>query len=63
VTSLFAATIAELEEAIRKLTPPFLALPEDGHTPESLAYARGARDAYQTVVDALKDCEKGLTRQ
>jgi hypothetical protein len=46
--------IAELEAAITRLEPPFLALPEDGLTPESLAYQRGAKHAYENVVHALR---------
>lgn len=48
--------IEQLKEAAAELEPPFLALPEHGHTPESLAYRRGARDAYLQVIEAL---EKG----
>lgn len=50
-----ADLIADLEEALRQLEPPFLALPERDETAEALAYRRGARDAYQAVLDALKD--------
>jgi hypothetical protein len=46
--------VAELEEAVRKLEPPFLALPERGETAETLAYRRGARDAYQAVIALLR---------
>ena len=46
--------VAELEEAVRKLEPPFLALPERGETTETLAYRRGARDAYQAVIALLR---------
>jgi hypothetical protein len=49
-----SSLIEELEAAIKALDSPFLALPEDGHTLESLAYRRGAKDAYQNVVNVLK---------
>jgi hypothetical protein len=47
--------IEELQEAVRALEPPFLALPERGETAEQMAYRRGARDAYVAVVTALTD--------
>ena len=52
--------VAQLEEALRRLEPPFLALPEQGETAEALAYRRGARDAYHLVLLALKK-ECGFT--
>jgi hypothetical protein len=51
--TISSAVIAELEEAVRRLEPPFLALPEDGWTAEKLAYQRGARDAYLAVLKLL----------
>ena len=53
--AILTEVIEKLEFAIKALEPPFLALPEDGHTIESLAYRRGLRDAYQKVLDALKE--------
>lgn len=51
-----AAIVAELEEAVAALhpVPAFLALPE--HAVEQ-AYRRGARDAYEIVLKALKGGE------
>lgn len=46
--------IEELEEAVKALDPPFLALPEDGWTLEKLAYQRGMKDAYTKVVVELR---------
>jgi hypothetical protein len=48
------AFIASLEAAIRDLEPPFLALPEHGLTAETLAYRRGARDAYKLILDEVR---------
>jgi len=53
--AIMAGIIQGLRDAIRQLEPPFLALPEDGDTPETLAYRRGARDAYKNVLDALEN--------
>ena len=47
--------IAELETAAKALEPPFLALPEEGWTPEKLAYWRGAKHAHEAVISALKE--------
>lgn len=47
--------LAALKDAVKGLEPPFLALPERGKTVESLAYQRGARDAYLAVIDALEE--------
>lgn len=47
-------TIRVLEATIKALTPPFLALPEHGLTPEKLAYRRGARDAYIIALAEFK---------
>jgi hypothetical protein len=44
--------IEKLEEAIKALEPPFLAL---HWTAEGLAYRRGARDAYIELLKALRD--------
>lgn len=52
--AIMAAIIEGLRDAIEKLEPPFLALPENGDTAETLAYRRGARDAYQIVLDTLE---------
>jgi hypothetical protein len=52
--AITAAIIEGLEKAISELEPPFLALPENGDTAETLAYRRGARDAYRNVLDTLK---------
>jgi hypothetical protein len=48
-----AAIVAELEDAVAALhpVPAFLALPEDA---VEQAYRRGARDAYEIVLRALK---------
>jgi hypothetical protein len=54
VKAALARIVAELEAAISQLEPPFLALPERGETAEALAYLRGARHAYQTVIAALE---------
>jgi hypothetical protein len=48
-----AAMIDVMEAALKQVEPPFLALPERGETPETLAYRRGARDAYRGVIVAL----------
>lgn len=52
---IIAAVIKGLEDAVKKLEPPFLALPERDETAETLAYWRGARDAYQKVIDTLRE--------
>ncbi len=49
--------IAELEAAAKALEPPFLALPEQGWTPEKMAYQRGAKHAYEAVISALKEAD------
>jgi hypothetical protein len=54
-----AEIITKIEQAITELDvrPPgigFLKLPEDA---EQYAYRRGARDAYQIVVEALKELQ------
>jgi hypothetical protein len=56
---IIAEIIIELEEAIAILGEPlptdsFLLLPEYA---EQYAYRRGARDAYQIAVEALKSYE------
>ncbi len=55
-TDKLESVIAELELAVKGLETPFLGLPEDGHSLE-LAYQRGARDAYQNVMVALKELQ------
>jgi hypothetical protein len=51
--SISPVVIEQLRQAIKELEPPFLALPEAGGNPVILAYRRGARDAYQRVLDTL----------
>ena len=51
---IMVSIIDELERAIKELKPPFLGLPEEGHTAETLAYRRGARDAYTQVLETLR---------
>ena len=49
-----ATFVDELRAAVKSLGAPFLALPEDGHTTETLAYRRGAHDAYAQVIAVLE---------
>jgi hypothetical protein len=51
------AIILELQEAIKRLEPPFLGLPEHGFTVESMAYRKGLYDAYVIVLKVIKEAE------